>query len=45
LIPRVDLPEALLEIQALTGFADEFQHINNRRPQVEDLALSVCAPS
>ena len=43
LIPRIDLPEALLEIQAMTGFADEFQHINNRETQVEDLALSVCA--
>ena len=43
LIPRIDLPDALLEVQALTGFADEFQHINEREAAVEDLALSVCA--
>jgi TnpA family transposase len=43
LIPRVDLPEALLEVQAWTGFADEFHHISERRTQVQDLALSVCA--
>jgi TnpA family transposase len=43
LIPRVDLPEALLEVQALTGFADEFEHINGRVTEVEDLALSACA--
>jgi len=44
LIPRVDLPEALLEVQSWTGFADEFCHISSTRgTQVEDLATSVCA--
>jgi TnpA family transposase len=44
LIPRVDLPEALLEVQTWTGFANEFPHIDgDRGRQVEDLALSVCA--
>ena len=43
LIPRVDLPEAILEVQAWTGFADEFHHVSERATQVEDLALSVCA--
>jgi TnpA family transposase len=43
LMPRVDLPEALLEVQTLTGFADEFQHLNEREKPVADLALSVCA--
>ena len=44
LIPRVDLPEALLEVQAWTGFANEFPHISgDRGTQVEDLSLSVCA--
>ena len=43
LIPRVDLPDALLEVQAWTGFADEFRHIGERGNQVQDLALSVCA--
>ena len=28
MLPRVDLPELLLEIHRLTGFADEFTHIN-----------------
>jgi hypothetical protein len=43
LIPRVDLPEAILEVQAWTGFPDEFHHVSERATQVEDLALSVCA--
>jgi hypothetical protein len=43
LIPRVDLPEAILEVQAWTGFADEFHQVSERATHVEDLALSVCA--
>jgi TnpA family transposase len=42
-LPRVDLPEILLEIQAMTGFADEFTHISEGGTRVTDLALSVCA--
>jgi hypothetical protein len=43
LLPRVDLPDALLEIHALTGFADEFSHVSEADARVEDLALSICA--
>lgn len=43
LLPRVDLPDAILEIHALTGFADEFTHISEGRGRVGDLALSICA--
>jgi hypothetical protein len=42
LIPPVDLPDALLEIHGLTGFADEFTHISDTQAEVENLALSVC---
>jgi TnpA family transposase len=44
LIPRVDLPEALLEVQGWTGFIDEFDHFHSDRgTQVDDLVTSVCA--
>jgi TnpA family transposase len=43
LLPRVDLPDALLEIHVLTGFADEFSHLSEADARVEDLALSICA--
>ena len=43
MLPRVDLPDAILEINALTGFADEFAHISEGRGRVEDLTLSICA--
>lgn len=43
LLPRVDLPEALLEIHARTGFADYFTHISEGQARADDLAVSVCA--
>ena len=43
LLPRVDLPDALLEIQARTGFASEFTHVSEGAARVTDLAISVCA--
>ena len=42
-LPRVDLPEVLLEIHARTGFAHEFTHISARDARVADLPVSLCA--
>lgn len=43
LLPHVDLPEVLLEIQAKTGFMDEFTHVNESFARVNDLSTSICA--
>ena len=43
LLPRVDLPEVLLEVNSWTGFAEEFTHISEGNARVEDLSISVCA--
>lgn len=43
LLPELDLPDLLLEIHQMTGFADEFTHISEKQAQVEDLPLSICA--
>jgi len=43
LLPRIELPEILLEIQARTGFADEFTHISESGARVQDLPISICA--
>ncbi|PDV98971.1 Tn3 family transposase [Candidatus Chloroploca asiatica] len=43
LLPRVDLPELLLEVHQRTGFLDAFTHLNERPPTVERLAVSLCA--
>ena len=42
-LPRVDLPEVLLEINALTGFADEFTHVSEQNARAEGLPVSLCA--
>jgi hypothetical protein len=42
-LPRVDLPEVLLEVHAWTGFADEFVHLSEAHGRVADLHISVCA--
>ena len=42
-LPRVDLPEVLLEIDALTGFANEFTHISEQNARAEGLPVSLCA--
>jgi TnpA family transposase len=42
-LPRIDLPEVLLEIHARTGFAHEFTHISEGAARVADLPISLCA--
>ncbi|HUN71664.1 MAG TPA: Tn3 family transposase [Steroidobacteraceae bacterium] len=42
-LPRVDLPELLLEMHARTGFADGFTHASEGGARADDVATSVCA--
>ena len=47
LVPRVDLPEALLEIHARTGFADEFTHVSEAAARVttcQSASVPCCSP-
>jgi hypothetical protein len=43
LVPQVDLTEVILEIHALTGFADEFTHVSESNARADDLSISICA--
>ena len=43
LLPLIDLPELVLEIQSLTRFADEFTHISEDRSWTSELPISICA--
>ncbi len=43
MLPRVDLPELLLEVDAWTGFTSEFTHVAESGTRMEDLAVSACA--
>ncbi|WP_407228280.1 Tn3 family transposase [Escherichia coli] len=43
ILPPVDLTELLLEINAHTGFADEFFHASEASARVDDLPVSISA--
>lgn len=43
LLPRVDLPELLLEIDARTGFAGAFTHASEAEARARDLTTTLCA--
>ena len=42
-LPRVDLPEVLLEIAKRTNFISAFTHINEGNARAVDLEISICA--
>ena len=42
-LPKLDLPELILEMHARTGFADLFTHAGEGGSRAEDIATSVCA--
>ncbi len=39
----MDLAELVLEINARTGFTDEFTHVSEANARVDDLSISICA--
>ena len=42
-LPRVDLPEVLLEIAARTDFPSKFTHVSERESRMQDMPTSLCA--
>lgn len=43
MLPRVDLPELILEIAERTSFTDAFTHVSERSARASDLNISLCA--
>jgi hypothetical protein len=43
LLPRIDLPELLLEVQQITGFTNELTHISETDSRVSNIDVSLCA--
>jgi len=43
MLPRIDLPDLLMEVHAWTGFLDAYRHLSGARTQISDQALSVAA--
>lgn len=41
-MPRVDLPDVMLEIAARSGFAAAFTHVSERHARVEEFTTSLC---
>ena len=41
-MPKIDLPDVMLEVAARSGFADAFTHVSERHSRVEDFATSLC---
>lgn len=42
-LPLVDVPEVILEIERLTGFASAFSHLSEGNARADELSLSICA--
>ena len=42
-LPKVDLPDVLLEVAACTGFTDAFRHVSEKDARVDGLTTSLCA--
>lgn len=43
LLPKIDLTELILEIDAHTGFLSEFNHVSEANSRADDLNISICA--
>jgi TnpA family transposase len=43
MLPRIDLPELLLEVHAWTGFLHAYVHVSGERTRMNDLPVSVAA--
>lgn len=43
LLPKVDLTELLVEINAITGFTEEFTHVSESKARAKDIDISICA--
>jgi TnpA family transposase len=43
LLPRVDLPDVLLEVAGWTGFLSGFTHVSEGAARADDLGVSICA--
>ena len=41
-IPKIDLPDVMLEAAARSGFAEAFTHVSERHARVEDFTISLC---
>ncbi|PZR93594.1 MAG: Tn3 family transposase [Hyphomicrobiales bacterium] len=41
-MPKIDLPDVMLEVATRSGFADAFTHVSERHARVEEFTTSLC---
>jgi TnpA family transposase len=41
-MPKIDLPDVMLEVAMRSGFADAFTHVSERHARVEEFTTSLC---
>jgi TnpA family transposase len=41
-MPKIDVPDLMLEVAARSGFAEAFTHVSERHARVEDFTTSLC---
>lgn len=41
-MPKIDLPDVMLEVATRSGFADAFTHVSERHARVDDFTASLC---
>jgi hypothetical protein len=42
-LPYIDLPDLMLEVHSMTGFAQAFTHISEQQARSQDMVASICA--
>ena len=43
LMPRIDFPELLLEVDRISNFTDECSHISDNNSRISGIEVSLCA--
>ncbi|AND28826.1 transposase [Bacillus sp. Root11] len=43
MLPNIDIPQLLLEVNRWTGFMDGFRHISEAKSRINELPISICA--
>ena len=41
-MPKIDLPDVILEVATRSGFAEAFTHVSERHARVDDFTISLC---
>lgn len=43
MLPNIDIPQLLLEVNRWTGFMEGFRHISEAKSRINELPISICA--